>query len=971
MSFLPASPLALVCLLCCLCAVWLCMPVQASARMVRVGYDPIYGNIERTSAGLPGGYGFEYLMQVAQYSDWQYDFIQCDWSQCLRMLEEGTLDILPSMQRTAVRERIFDFGHAPQGFEYASLLAPVERDDLYYDDVGGYRGRRVGLVRRNAINDDFETYANDHQLQVERVFFETTEELQQALQRGEVDMVVGSSTLKVGGLKVLARLGVRAFYVGVNRKARGVLAALDQAQRQMQEQDVYFTARLHEKYFLLSPNRTGLSRQEAEFMRSSPPIRVAINPDWWPVEGFNDFTGQPQGIVIDVLEQLSRRMGVLLRYVRTESYEESLLLMRRGEVEVVTGLAGAMESQLPGLVNASLPLFHVPLVLVGKSGGPASADSAPVAVAQQYQGVGQLRDATLLDRTRFYTNIDAATAALQKDEVPLVLMSSWRFDSLQREPGFSHLRVVNLVPGETGLVLGVSTHVSPQLLSLINKSLLSLDRNEVRTAIFSHTVGSETATNWLLFWRAYGAWLTPVLLLLVLVGVSLALYNKERATRVLHRMALTDELTGIGNHKAFVQLGRRLRKRGDYVLVSMDINNFKNFNAYYGHQSGNVVLQQMAQLLLSFVNEEELACRSGGDTFLMLLRWGGSMEAMRERLQALQNRMTELDTTLSQQRLKLTLSFGLYRLPPPGTPLEVGADCASMARKAGKESYKTTFGVYDEEMDRKVTEERIFEQEMLGAQARGEFSVRLQPKCDLHTGEVVGAEALVRWDHPTRGVIMPGAFVNLFERNGFIAKLDMFVLDFVCRLLRRWTEEGRKPVPISVNMSRLHVLDYTFVDSVKSVIALHSVRPELIELEVTESAFLENTDVLLEIMRELSNFGVHLSMDDFGTGYSSLNMLKSIPVSVLKLDKAFLASTDIVRSRDIIRHVVNMAKDLHMEVVCEGIETLEQVEFLRTTSCRVGQGFYFARPMSSAAFEEMLFGGGTPQRVSLHEATAH
>ena len=932
--------------------------LASSGRLVRVGYDPSYGNIELGPNGRPTGYGHEYLMQVAQYADWQYQFVACDWAQCLTLLEEGEVDIVPTMQRTAARERLFDFSADKQGYEYATLLTRADNADVYYDDAEGLHGLRVGMVRNNAINDDFESYAAEHRLRLERHYFQSVEEILQALHTGKVDVIVGSSTMRGSELKVVAHLGVRAFYMGVGRKSRGVLDILNDAQRRMNAQDIYFTARLHEKYFLLSHMPVGLSRKEADFIRQSAPLRVAVNASWWPLESYPDKDSPPKGILSDTLADISRRLGVRFQYLRTESYEESLRIMRNGEADIIAGLSGTLEKTLPGVVVLSRPLLRMPLVLVGLEGESVPGDSLRVAVPRLFMGSESVRSALPPESRIYYENVEDVAAAVRKGETPLALLSAWRFDRTVREPGYRALRVVRLLPTDADVVLGVSTHVAPELLAILNKGVMALDRQFLDMSILRHTISEPAGVQWLLLWRTYSHWLLPGLLSLCLVVLCAALFQRNHANRQLRRVALSDEVTGMGNLKAFMQRGSLLIKGEEYVLVSMDINNFKNYNAYHGYQAGNAVLCSVARELWFFLQDKELACRTGGDEFSLLLRWPdeGGLHRVQERLNNWRESLAVLDAPLGQQNLKLSFSFGLYHLAQRTEDLTEALARAGFARKSAKENYKTTFGVYDEAMHKKVCDERLFEQEMLGAQARGEFSVRVQPKYDVHGLNVVGGEALVRWEHPTRGEIMPSAFVNLFERNGFIAKLDMYVLDFVCRLLRRWSDEGRALLPISVNMSRLHVLDYNFAQSVREVIDLHGVDPKFIELEISEAAFLENADVLPEILDRLKATGVRLAMDNFGTGYFSLSMLKNTPLQVLKLDKAFLQRADQERSRGIVRHVLALAHDLHLDVVCEGVETGEHVDFLRTTHCKVGQGFHFARPMSAAQFERLVFG---------------
>jgi EAL domain-containing protein (putative c-di-GMP-specific phosphodiesterase class I) len=239
------------------------------------------------------------------------------------------------------------------------------------------------------------------------------------------------------------------------------------------------------------------------------------------------------------------------------------------------------------------------------------------------------------------------------------------------------------------------------------------------------------------------------------------------------------------------------------------------------------------------------------------------------------------------------------------------------------------------------------------------------------TENIIGAEALVRWNHPIRGMLSPARFVPVFESNGFITEVDLYVLNQVCELLQVWLKEGIPPICISVNLSRVHLYERDLVKRLTEVVERYNVPPEYIEFELTESVFYEETEGLLRIMSEIKEAGFRLSMDDFGSGYSSLNLLRRLPVDVLKLDKVFLQDCgdgdDEMRGKRIVMHVISMAKDLQMEVLAEGVETLNQKEFLQSARCDMIQGYYYARPMPLKEFE-ILYKGESRLKSSVHES---
>ncbi len=235
----------------------------------------------------------------------------------------------------------------------------------------------------------------------------------------------------------------------------------------------------------------------------------------------------------------------------------------------------------------------------------------------------------------------------------------------------------------------------------------------------------------------------------------------------------------------------------------------------------------------------------------------------------------------------------------------------------------------------------------------GEFTVYLQPKYSIATEEIVGAEALVRWIHPEKDIISPGDFVPIFEQNGFIIKPDEFVWERVCSLLRKWIDFGLSPIPVSVNVSRIHLKNNRFIATFDRLIEKYGLDKRLLEIEITETIDNINAENMIKSLKER---GYMLLMDDFGSGYSTLNMLKSTPFDIIKIDKEFLNEFMLSdRGKKIISHTISMSKDIGLGLVAEGVETKEQADFLCSCSCNVAQGFYYSRPIDIDAFEKMVF----------------
>ncbi|MDX5684949.1 putative bifunctional diguanylate cyclase/phosphodiesterase, partial [Clostridioides difficile] len=267
-----------------------------------------------------------------------------------------------------------------------------------------------------------------------------------------------------------------------------------------------------------------------------------------------------------------------------------------------------------------------------------------------------------------------------------------------------------------------------------------------------------------------------------------------------------------------------------------------------------------------------------------------------------------------------------------------------------------SYSFFNEDTRNRLYKEKRLEDNMNKALEKGEFIVYYQPKYSLDdVNEIEGAEALIRWNSPEFGFISPIDFVPLFEKNGFIVNIDMFVFEEVCKTLNKWINKGYTPVPISVNMSRVHLYRDNFIENITDLISKYNISPEFIELELTESVVFDNLNILIDIMKKIKEIGFLISMDDFGSGYSSLNLLKDLSFDILKLDRGFLIeTTDTKRGKIIISKIVEMAKAIDIKVICEGVETYEQVEFLKEIGCDKVQGYLFAKPMVLDEFEKHL-----------------
>ena len=413
------------------------------------------------------------------------------------------------------------------------------------------------------------------------------------------------------------------------------------------------------------------------------------------------------------------------------------------------------------------------------------------------------------------------------------------------------------------------------------------------------------------------------------------------------QIAEVDGLTGLSTLSAFcrkVQATIQDRPAGSYVIVRWDIDRFKIYKDIYGTNGGDDLIRYIGQC---YQNQSEwYGCHAGTDHFIHLVPIAlFDPEKTRQTILGWLNH--------SKNKYTFVPRIGVYVVDDPELDVNIMCDRAQLALLTLKGNYQQNVAYYDHSIREKLREEQELIGDMEDALRDGQFHVYLQPQYNHGDGSIVGAEALVRWFHPTRGLIPPPAFIPVFERNGFINKLDTYMWEQVCSLLRQWIDQGRDVVPVSVNISRVDIADDALLDTLTSIVEKYRLPESLLRLEITESAYMDNPEQLISMVSRLRERGFLVEMDDFGSGYSSLNMLKNVPVDVLKLDMKFLSGID-QRGGNILNSVVRMAHWLDLPVIAEGVETLAQADYLHSVGCQVMQGYYYARPMPVEKFEELM-----------------
>lgn len=413
-----------------------------------------------------------------------------------------------------------------------------------------------------------------------------------------------------------------------------------------------------------------------------------------------------------------------------------------------------------------------------------------------------------------------------------------------------------------------------------------------------------------------------------------------------------DDLTGIYNRQGFYKYTRDLLNQNpaiQFCLIYWNIRKFKVINDLFGLETGDKVLIQLAQSLRELLGDETATYgRVERDNFICcvpdeVIHRGKWMK------------LADITYDVEGTEYHFFSCCGLYKISNPTLTISNMGDRARVAMETVKDNYMKPYAWYDESMWGAIVEEQRLNSDFKTAIAEKQFKVYYQPICRASDGEVAGMEALVRWEHPERGLISPGMFIPLFEKNGFISILDRYVWNDVCRWQRSRIDQGLEVVPISINVSRVEFYNPQLCDDIYHIVKKYDLPVELIKIEITESAYSDNPERVQQAVQQLHDYGFVVLMDDFGSGYSSLNILKDLPIDVLKIDMKFLADFESNQSAAVILEaIIRMAKWMKLKTVAEGVETRKNWDYLKSMECDLVQGYYFYRPMPQEQAEELF-----------------
>lgn len=930
----------------------------AGKRAVRVGFFPMGGYHETLPDGSFSGMDVEYLENLCDYVNWSVEYVPCEsWDGALQMLADQEVDLVGSAQYSKERAEIYRYADLASGYTFGAIAVKGD-SSLAYEDFEAMKDITYGVVGTYVRKQEFFEYLEGHGVKSPRVReYENTAALQEALAAGEIDALVHSLTEIKEGQRVIGRFAPMPFYYITYPGNEELLRELNQGIADLKMNRPELENELMVKYYDSRLDHTILlTSEEKDYIKETKTLKVGCLDGHYPFS-YIDEEGEYKGLVPQMLEEVSVSTGLSFEYLHVKDMEEAKQELVSGSIDII-GYCGERAGNIRQWGCALTKVYaRVPHVVIMKRGG-RTEELKTLAVTgdnlTQEGGVSYGEEAELLilkDQAECLEAVRTgkASAALCDGYMAEYLMGS--------QFGYGQLEIHTVLSEAHEIRMVVRDDADSLLLGILNKELLDVTDKTVNDYMLQDNFYSRMSID--SFIRDHSIVIILILLLAAAL-VIFTLYRMLKNSRRIEKLMYKDTDFNIWNlnylkYRASLKLGTDADKK--YAIVYTDICQFKSYNALYGWSAGQRFLELTIEELSSEIDsEQELYARSYGSHFVLFVCYE-DMAQLERRMQDMADRISSY--IYEKEEIRMTQALGICEIGQGETDIQLALSYAIQTVDPIKNSRSNVVRVYDEEMRKKLKEQQERETLLDSVDVQKDFVAYYQAKVDIRSERVVGAEALVRFKDPSAdgAIRAPGFFVPYYEQTGRIMEIDFFVMESVCQMLRKRLDQGLSVVPVSCNFSRTHFVREEFPAHIESVIEKYQIPKDLIEVEITETLVVEELQQqkVKENVEILKANGIHLSIDDFGSGYSSLGVFEQIPASVIKLDRSFLLNNENrTRQVQIMKNIVNLAKDLDAQVVCEGVETQQDTELMMEIGAYVAQGYRYCKPVPEEVFEGML-----------------
>ena len=927
----------------------------AKEQTVRVAFFPMEGYHIIEEDGSFGGMDVEYLEMISEYTDWNIEYVICEsWDDALQKLSDKEVDLVGSAQYSSARAEVYDYADLSSGYTYG-VIATNADSTIAYEDFEAMQNITFGVVKNYVRYNEFIQYLNANNITEPQILeYETTEDLQAALDAGEVDAFVHTFMEIKEGQRLIGRFAPRPIYYITYKGNTGVLQDLNEAIADVKMSRPELEADLMNQFYESRWDKTVIfSTDEKKYMEEKKSLNIGYMDGYYPFSYEED--GEFKGLSKEVLEEGLKATGLKLNYYKVEDQNAAEAALEQGAIDVLAYVVNIEDVKANPMLTELDAYAQIPLVFVVQKGKGyediKTLATVPGLVAEA-EGILGIEDMNI----RAGAKVEDCFAYIIKGNADGALCDGYLAEHLiSTDDTYSTLEINNVLNGVNKVYTVVRKEGTSELKNILNKVIIPLDAKRINEYTLKENEYPLVSIS--LFIRNNSLKIFGALIVIILVIITVAIHM-IRDSHKIQRLMYKDAGMDIWNLNYLLYAGEKLRRtsRKQYAVVCLKIVELRRFNVVYGWDAGEALLSIIKEVLWDCVDEkDEICARSYGDRFILLLTWE-NQELFLQRLKEMQCLVEAGIYEATESHM--SLHMGVYCLAEDEESLKLSVGYANQALEVTGNNNTSEIKVYDAPFEEMIRERHDREKLLDSVKVEENFVAYYQTKVDVRSNEVVGAEALIRFKDPTAdgAIRSPWFFVPYYEQTGRIIELDFFVLEEVCKLLRRRMDEGKPVVPISCNFSRMHFSNNDFPERVEAVIDKYKVDKHLIEVEITETLVVD--DVQQNIKKSIDSLiekGIHLSIDDFGSGYSSLGVFEQIPASVIKLDRSFLLNhNDHGRQVKIMKSIVKLTHDLGAQVVCEGVENAEHVYLMKEIEAYIAQGYFYCRPMPEEEFEEHL-----------------
>ena len=915
-------------------------------KTIKIGYVPNYVTLTDPKIEGEEGYGYEYFKEISHYTSHNYEYIPLELGEGIEELESGEIDILGPVLKNKEREAKYGFTEESFGKEVITLIA--HKDSEYnFNDIEEFNNKKIGVQSYSLYKEDIDKYLKENNINATIVDI-NSKTIEKDLENGVYDLVVESSTYMTPNTKVVANLGSNEMYYITRKDDIELIRELEYGLSQIQRNDFTFNEELYIKYYKDKYYaKKVLTEKQEEILKDIDTVRVGFDEDMLSLQYMKD--NKAQGMAIDIINMIANDAGVKVQYIpiNEETKVENLDLDLN--ISIMNG------DELSDDNHLSKPYLSQNIMVCGSRDNIDKNNITIGVMEYKKQNLNKIYNMTEGYKLKIYQDVEDLRSDLELGKIDFVVGSSILVNYILGT--LSHNDYVTYATQyKFNFRIEVNEELPREFIEILDILISRLNQVEVDALIMSnhHEVKRQITITEIM--KTYTRELVVSTIIVFLVIIFIIIYHARKKRKDIQKALEVDSLTGYMTKYKFIKDAEKilkLAKNNEYSIIAIDIDNFSYINEIHGNNKANLFIKGYAKQLGKCYHNAVFISRFNTDNFILLMKTIHINEIPCQN-EKCSNCTNQVAKNILGQNHKITISKGIYIIKDTNMSVIQMIENAIYAKKLGKHIYGNTSNVFTDEMKKQLEIKNKIVINMEEALINKEYKVIYQPKVNLKNNEIIGAEALVRWIRANDIQIYPDEFIPLFEKNGFIGKLDLYVFEEVCIFIKA-NKKILKNKTISVNISGQTLTNPRLLPELVSIVQKYEIEFEMIELEITESAIVDNFKEIADRISELKTIGFVISMDDFGSGVSSLNRFKDINVDIIKIDRIFL--NGLLKDKKgiiIMESIITLAKSLQLKIVAEGVETKEQAQFLSELNCDIAQGYYFAKPMDSKKFIDLI-----------------